>query len=940
VNSATAISDHAKWWRPISVPLDRDGPVLLPFDVPSADFVESSVFELFERVALATPGGAAINDGKTTLTYAEVLGEVKRLAGAVAAQVPAGRAVAVLLPNAPSSLIAVLACVAAQRCCLVLNADHPVDRNAAILGNADVYAAISTEASILPDGTVRIDFSATAAAAAPWTGTASHRPDDPAIVLYTSGSEGQPKGIVLSQVTVLTRVRNNIVAMHLGPSDRFLSLGALGTTAGLVASLVALLGGALQFVVSVSAAGASNLLGLIRENRVTIVWGVPALMGLLFEDRQAAEALESLRMIRTFGDRLLSTECAAWRATLPSTCHLAITYGQTEATIAQAYLPRHFVSDVAALPTGYLLPEHEYAILADDGSPAAEGEVGELVVRSRFVALGEWMHGEVVPGRLQRDPVDARQRILPTGDLVLLRPDRLLQVIGRVDRQVKINGHRVEPAEIENALRRVRGVSDAAIAVRRDGDQTSLIAFVVARDRSDRALLDRARKAIRILLPGYMQPARLLLAGALPLLPGGKVDHRALLKIEVETPLQRPVLLWNPWRRSRSRPLHPSNGHGSADTTHETVDTERAVTLAWRRVLRSAPAPNVTFLDAAGDYLRLLELVFELESLTRRRLPLDAFNVEATAAQMALALDAVLRDPPPSPANERVFLLPGARGDTPGLAGLRADCLPVVSIQMVTYPGWREMLRISATFDGIAEAAASQVRAMSLPGPVCLVGYSFGAHVAYAVCCMLESEGRDVAQLVLIDMPPPRRNDGAQFLLSPETMLDVGHLRNAMRKMWWSANRLVRAMREGTASEHVGMLVASMAATVVRGWGPRALRASGATKGWSQHLGDLGYWTGHHLSQELRLKAANEWARRWCAPATRLRAPLLLVLGEAHRPNASEDLGWSEIAEHVQVVRVQGTHVTMLSAAHRSAVSTAVRTALADTLNANPLGRA
>ena len=928
MTSAPAATDRATWFRPVSVPLDRDGPAPSSLDIPAADFAESSVFELFERVALAIPRGAALDDGKTTLTYGETLGEVRRLASAVAAQVPAGRAVAVLLPNTPSSLIAVLACLAARRCCLVLNADHPVDRNAGILGNAEVHAAISTDASMLPDGTVWIDLGSAAAEEARSTGMESHRPDDPAIVLYTSGSEGQPKGIVLSQATLLTRVRNNICAMHLCPSDRFLSLGALGTTAGLVASLVALLGGALQFVVSVSATGASSLTSLIREKRVTIVWGVPALLGLLFEDRQAAQALATLRIVRTFGDRLLSTECNAWRATLPPTCHLAITYGQTEATIAQWYLPRHFVSDVAALPTGYLLPEHEYFIIADDGSPAAKGEVGELVVRGRFVALGEWMHGEVVPGRLQRDPVDATQRILPTGDLVRLRSDDLLQVMGRVDRQVKINGQRVEPAEIENALRRVRGVADAAIAVRRDGDKTNLIAFVVARDRSDEGLLDRARKAIRTSLPGYMQPARLLQAGTLPLLPGGKVDHQALLKIDVATPRHRPAFVWKPWRRS----LPLANGHGSSDT-HQTAEAERAVTLAWRRVLRSPPAPSVTFLDAAGDSLRLLELVFALESLTQLRLPLDAFSVEATAAEMALALDAVLRDPAPSPASERAFLLPGARGDTPGLAGLRADCLPVVPIQMVTYPGWREMLRSSATLDDIAQAAASQVRAMSLPGPVCLIGYSFGAYVAYLVCCMLESEGREVAQLVLIDMPPPSRNGGAHVPLAPESMRDVGHLRNATRKMWWSTNRLVRAMREGTASEHVGMLVASIAAPLVRGWGLRTLTASSATKWWSKHLGDLGYWIGHHLSQELRLKVANEWAGRWRAPVTQLRAPVLLIRGEVHRPNAPEDLGWSEVAGQVQVVRARGTHVTMLSAANRSAVSSAVRTALANALS-------
>ena len=458
VGSAPVVSSEPAWQKPAHVPLDRDGPVSQPYDRPAAGFVESSIFELFERVALGAPDARALADGRMTLTYAEVRNEVRRLACAIEEQVPAGHAVAVLLPNAPPSVIAVLACLAAGRCCIILNADHPPERNAGILRDARAYAAVvgsqdCAEASILPDGCAPIDFNATALAGMRWTGTTSLGSDDPAIVLYTSGSTGQPKGIVLSQATVLTRTRNNIVAMHLSPADRFLSLGALGTTAGLVASVVALLGGSLQFVMNVSATGASLLLDLIRDRQVTIVWGVPAVLRLLFEADAAATALASLRVVRTFGDRLLSAECAAWRAALPETCHLAITYGQTESTTAQWYVPRDFTADVAALPTGYLLPEHEYAILDNDGTAAAEGEVGELVLRSRYVALGEWEHGAVVAGRLRPDPVDPKRRILPTGDLVRLQRDGLLQIISRVDRQVKINGQRVEPAEVENALR-------------------------------------------------------------------------------------------------------------------------------------------------------------------------------------------------------------------------------------------------------------------------------------------------------------------------------------------------------------------------------------------------------------------------------------------------------------------------------------------------------
>jgi len=118
--------------------------------------------------------------------------------------------------------------------------------------------------------------------------------------------------------------------------------------------------------------------------------------------------------------------------------------------------------------------------------------------------------------------------------------------MGRRDRQVKVRGLRVEPAEIEDALRRVSGVADTAVVARRDGEDTSLLAFVVAGDPADTALPDRVRAAVTAGLPNHMHPARVLLVDRLPLLPGGKVDVRALLAIEVATPRERRFVMVGP----------------------------------------------------------------------------------------------------------------------------------------------------------------------------------------------------------------------------------------------------------------------------------------------------------------------------------------------------------------------------------------------------------
>lgn len=738
VGLAPVASPEPAWQKPPHVPLDRDGPVSQPYDRPAAGFVERSIYELFERIALVAPGAGALTDGRTTLTYAEVHNEVRRLAGAIEERVPAGHAVAVLLPNAPPSVIAVLACLSVGRCCMILNADHPPERNAGILRDAGAYAAVvgsqdSADASVLPDGCVSIDFDATAMAGMRRTATAPLGSDDPAIVLYTSGSTGQPKGIALSQATVLTRTRNNIVAMHLSPVDRFLSLGALGTTAGLIASMVALLGGSLQFVMNISATGANLLLDLIRDRRVTIMWGVPAVLRLLFEADIAAPALASLRVVRTFGDRLLSTECAAWRAVLPETCHLAITYGQTESTTAQWYVPRDFTADVAALPTGYLLPEHEYAIVDDDGAGAADGEVGELVLRSRYIALGEWEHGAVVAGRLRPDPVDPRRRILPTGDLVRLRRDGLLQIVSRVDRQVKINGQRVEPAEVEDALRRVGGTTAAVTAVRREGGGEVLLAFIVAVDPTDLSLAKRVRAAVSKSLPAYMQPARILVVDEIPLLPGGKVDEKALLAIADATPRERQQALHTPATTLREAPLN---------------SIESRVLSIMRDVLSYGDlGPDADFFEAGGDSLLAIMLMLHLDSEFGRKLPARVLNLEFSARRLA----AILESPLGLPIYKPLFCMPGVYATTFEFRTLAPKLYtrrPILAIELLDLLTGPTPLQ---SIEGMAEATVERMREVQPVGPYAIMGYSFGGNLAVEVARQLIASDQTVELVIILD---------------------------------------------------------------------------------------------------------------------------------------------------------------------------------------------
>jgi len=883
--SAPVASAEAGWKKPAQVPLDRDGPVSQPYDRPAAGFVERSIFELFERIALRAPDAMALSNGQTTLTYAELRNEVRRLASAIEERVPAGHAVAVMLPNAPPSVIAVLASLAAGRCCIILNADHPPERNARILRNAEAYAAIvsrqdSAGASILPDGCVPIDFDATAAAGIGWTGTTLLGSDDPAVVLYTSGSTGQPKGIVLSQATVLTRTRNMFVAMHVSPADRFLSLGALGTSAGLTASLVALLGGSLQFVVNVSATGASLLLDLIRDRQITIISGVPAVLRLLFEANAAAPALTSLRVVRTVGDRLLSTECAAWRATLPKTCHLANTYGQTEAIAAQWFVPRDFTADIAAVPTGYLLPEHEYAIVDADGSAVAEGEVGELLLRSRYIALGEWEDGDVVAGRLRPDPVDPKRRILPTGDLVRLRRDGLLQFISRVDRQVKINGQRVEPAEVEDALRRVQGTAAAAIAVRRESGDGVLLAFIVAADPTVLSLPKRVRAAVSKSLPTYMQPARILVVDKFPLLPGGKVDEKALLAIADATP------------RERQQVPH---------TRAATLRVRRAVARAWTRTLdRESLKADTPFDEAGGDSVDLLKFVFFLEQESRSTLPLDTFYAALRPSEFAQRLEGHLRSAPVAEdeAGPPLFLMPGMGGDEPRLVRFRVACSTSLRVVPVAYGNWPEWVADDLDLMALVQRLVAMIETTAPHGPLFLAGYSLGGYVAYVTAATLSAAGRSVAFLGILDA----------WLLAETEEPHVATAPITRRQKW---QLLLGAMRGSNAAHSLARFILDglVRRLISARWAP-LLRLT-ARLGRAPLPGRVGYHLHWLFTQYLMVEMVRRQQVRMAGSIKQLLVPTVLFRSSGHPAASAEDLGWRPFCSNLSIVPLDGNHRTM-----------------------------
>lgn len=516
-----------KWSAP---PSDLNGPTGAFVDPTHGEITERPLISSLALVAGQRPDKIAVYDGKYRLSYRDLAAWVSRLSARLSAKVPAGAAVAVLSPSGVGSIVAQLACVAAGVVSLIPNMSNPAERLASMLADSGAVACIDGAAEVIEIlGLPAIALECDDAIAGE---RSSLGLDEPAFVFYTSGSTGRPKGIVRSQRQTLMRAVGKILQLHLHSDDRILSLFNCAFTPGLMAWQVALLTGASVHVIDIGAIGMRTLLDYIQRECITLLMGTPTVLRLSLE-LASREKLASVRAVFTTGEPLLRADITDWRRVLPDNCCIAAGYAMTEVTpIGEWFVPLVLPQCGARLPAGYPDLAHDYALADEDGGRCPDGQPGVLWLRGRFISLGEWQHGRCFPGRFLPDPLDRQSRIFCTGDVVRVRADGLLEVHGRADRQLKIRGNRIDPAEIEEVLRSVDGVAEASVISKPVAGEMQLVAFIVPVAQVDRDLLQTAIMArVRQRLPGSMRPTRLRFLASLPRLPSGKLDRAALSEV-------------------------------------------------------------------------------------------------------------------------------------------------------------------------------------------------------------------------------------------------------------------------------------------------------------------------------------------------------------------------------------------------------------------------
>ncbi|MFE4972934.1 amino acid adenylation domain-containing protein [Kitasatospora sp. NPDC056651] len=589
---------------------------------PSAPVVP--VGELIARIARESPDRPAVVAGGEQVTYGRLRADALDLAARLTAR-GAGRGarVAVLTERSAGLMTALLGTNFAGAAYVPLDPRHPDTRMAACLADCGARAIVTDAA--MAGRAASFGLPLVSLRAEPGTGLGAEPavpvppgPHDPAYVIYTSGTTGRPKGVVIEHGTLAASTAARRTVYPGRPVFLLLSPAAFDSAAaGIWGTLSA--GGRLVVASDDEVRDPEALVALITRHQVTRLLCVPSLHALLLTaaDRAGPDAVRSLREVVTAGEPLPDELLRRHFAVLPRVA-LVNEYGPTEATVWASYRRYH---GPEAVDIGGPVPGYRLYVLDHALRPVPPGVDGELYVGGAGVGRGYVGRPAETAGAFLPDPFGGEPgaRMYRTGDRVRWQAAGALAFVGRLDDQIKIRGHRVQPAEVEAALRGAEGVREAAVVA--DGG-ARLVGFVTGEGRPD-----AVRREVAGLLPEFMVPAVVHELARLPVTPNGKVDRRAL---EQEAA-----------RRRASAPARPT---GDVPPGHA------AVTAAWREVLDVVDVPgDVNFFDLGGHSLLVPALQEALHRHTGVRLPiLDLFR-HSTVADLAARLAPATTDAPPTP---------------------------------------------------------------------------------------------------------------------------------------------------------------------------------------------------------------------------------------------------------------------------------------------------
>jgi amino acid adenylation domain-containing protein len=718
--------------------------------------LDSTFIDLFRQQVERTPQHVAMSANEGSLTYAELLQQADDMADRLRdAGVVRDTIVCLLVDRGLDAAVSMAGALAANAAFLALDPRNPPARLAHVLERsrpvvvivadryrsllADAIALATVAPVLLPVSPGSTQTSQTRQTQRTSNGSAH----DLAYGVTTSGTTGLPKVALVEQQGFVNHCYGMMDELALTQSDVVAQTAPLSFDIAVWQYLTPLLAGATVAIVPDEvAANPVALMRHVSRLRVTILQSVPSLLRAVLDMHTRDDLPATLRWIIATGEALPVALASDWLGRFPERPLLNL-YGPAECSDDTT---SHVVRSQPApneltIPIGRPMPNITVHVLNEQLLPVPIGVLGEICLGGVGVGRGYCNDPERTAAAYVRLPDDSTRRVYRTGDIGRFRSDGVLEYSGRLDFQLKIRGLRIEAGEVETAIDLHDEVTASVVVGHGEGEERTLVAYVVPVGAPPRAEALRTHLAAR--LPAYMIPTLFVFVDQLPLTANGKVDRRAL-----------------------PDPVRPTGAFVPGETepsTRESTATEQRLITLWREILHTDRlALDDNFFDAGGTSIMAAVLFWKMARDLNIDLPLSTLIIAPTVRQLAERIDhrceipaPVLVPLQPNGTKAPLFLFHAQGGETLGYRYLAEHLDPTRPVYGLDPTRSRGVTPPRISMDAMVDRYLQVVRRRQPSGPYLLGGFCMGGAVAWATAQRLRSEGEDVRLVVLLQSDHP-----------------------------------------------------------------------------------------------------------------------------------------------------------------------------------------
>jgi len=568
----------------------------------TADEIQQSIPQRFAKMVARFPDRLALKSRGYELTYREL----NRLANQVAHRLLKA------LPDEPQpivlccrhdvpALVAALGVLKAGKFYIFLDPQHPNALNQQLIATikpAYILADQTSMARAEPLASPEIPLcNIEAMDEQPLSSEDPNQPIAPsalAYITFTSGSTGQPKGVMEDHQDVLhfTGIFTN--CFHFCPEDRVLAVNRVSNAGAWVAIYPALLNGASVFFLDVQQAGTGAFAQYMAQEQITAIGITVSLFRELMPVLPPKAQLQHLRMVGLGGETIRVDDIKLYHKFCPDHTILRFSFGASEAHATSCYyLDKQSPLPMGPVPVGYPTSDAEFVILDEQGVAMADGEMGEIAVQRTYLTAGYWGNPSLTAARYSTPSTQGAKRLYRFGDRGYKQPDGCLVYMGRIDNQVKIRGQFVDLDRLENLLCELDSVVQAAATVQQEEQNNPYLVAYLKLQTDSQETITSLYQRLANRLPSHMLPRAIVLLDQFPIAVSGKVDRLALPRPDTSRPA-----LATPYAPARTA-------------------LEQQMVLLWQEVLNVSPIGiEDNFLELGGDSLRAMLIMNRLYGLS------------------------------------------------------------------------------------------------------------------------------------------------------------------------------------------------------------------------------------------------------------------------------------------------------------------------------------